>query len=89
MEMLMYKKSIQEDNSKQKKQVMDLFEKMMKNSNSISHEIILQMFPGEQKLINKLMMLKEVTRSISPSRSQMGTEENMWNNPTYNLNNSF
>ena len=46
MEMLMYKKSIQEDNSKQKKQVMDLFEKMMKNSNSISPEIILQMFPG-------------------------------------------
>ena len=87
--MLTYKKNAQEDNSKQKKQVMELFARMMKNSNSISPEIILQMFPGEEKLISKLMMLKDVNRSVSPmARSYNATEENMWVQ-SKSLNNSF
>ena len=87
--MNMNKKSVQDDNSKQKKQVMEMFDKMMKNSNSISPEIILEMFPGEQMLINKLMRLKDVTRSMSPTKSYNQTEENnMWYQPNP-LNNSF
>ena len=85
----MYKKGIQEQNSQQKKQVVELFDKMMRNSNSISPDMILQMFPGEEHLINKLMMLKEVSRSGSPmARSQQATEGNMWTQ-SKSLNNSF
>lgn len=81
-DMLNYKKGVQEENSKQKKQVMELFDKMMKNSNSISPEVIMEMFPGEQALIHKLMKLKEVTRSTSPmARSS--------NDYSQALNNSF
>jgi hypothetical protein len=88
-QMMAHKKGIQDENSKQKKQVMELFDKMMKNSNSISPEIILEMFPGEEKLINKLMMLKEVTRSVSPmARSYNQSEGNMWTQ-SKSLNNSF
>lgn len=87
--MLEYKKSVQDQNSKQKKQVIELFDKMMRNSNSISPDMILEMFPGEQHLINKLMMLKEVTRSSSPmARSYNQTEGNQWNQ-SKSLNNSF
>jgi len=83
-EMVNYKKNVQDENSKQKKQVMELFDKMMKNSNSISPEVIMEMFPGEQALIQKLMKLKEVTRSTSPM-ARSGNEFNY----SQNLNNSF
>ncbi len=89
MEMINYKKAVQEENSKNKKQVIELFDKMMRNSNSISPEIIQQMFPGEQSLINKLLQLRDINRSVSPmARSNQSTEGRLWNQ-TELLNNSF
>jgi len=82
-EMLMNKKGVQEENNKQKKQVMELFDKMMRNSNSISPEMILEMFPGEQVLINKLMMLKDVARGGSPM-SQGGDQATSLNSSYQN-----
>jgi len=82
--MLNYKRKTLEDSNKNKKQVIEIFDKLMKNSNSISPETILEMFPGDQKLINKLLYLREVTRSGSPMiRSAYG------NNQSTSLNNSF
>lgn len=89
LDMLNYKKAVQEENSKNKKQVIELFDKMMRNSNSISPEIIQQMFPGEQKLINKLLQLKEINRSVSPmDRSHQSIDGRLWNQSEL-LNNSF
>jgi len=88
-EVLAQKRGVQEQNNKQKKQVMELFDKMMKNSNSITPEMILEMFPGEQNLINKLMRLKDIGRSASPvGRSYQATEGSNFN-ASQTLNNSF
>jgi hypothetical protein len=72
-ELLNEKKGVQEKNHQQKKAVVELFDRMMRNSNSISPDMILEMFPGEQKLISKLMMLKDVARG--GSSSPMGRSE--------------
>ena len=82
---MLFKKSVQDGNNIQKKQVMELFDKLMRNSNSISPEIIAEMFPGEEALIHKLMKLKEVTRSVSPTGR---SNENVWNQ-SKSLNSSF
>jgi len=81
------KKGVQEDNHKQKKAVVELFDKMMRNSNSISPEVILEMFPGEHALIHKLMTLKEVARSSSPMARSAGFDGQQWQSQS--LNTSF
>lgn len=55
----MEKRKEQEKNNQKKKEVMDMFDRMVKNANSISVEEVSAMFPDDHDLVQKIIAMKQ------------------------------